>query len=307
MSTLRQATEDYLVLRRSLGHKLAGYDSLLSDFAAYLESIGQNYVTVAAAVEWASRPTGISAEWKSMRLMAVRKFAEYVRAIDPRTEVPSVDLLPCPKSRPTPRLYTEDEIRALMTAARGLKGSLRPHTIATLFGLLAVTGMRIGEAISLDRSDLDERESLILIRNTKFGKSREVPIHPTTLDALQAYAAKRDKVIPRSQSPAFFLSQTGTRFHWWNVYFYFDRLRQLAGIPNRRGCRPKIHGLRHTFAVRTLIECYKAGADVQARLPILSTYLGHVSPSSTYWYLTGIPELVSLAARRLEKNLGDLP
>lgn len=307
MSFLRQAVEDYLTLRRSLGSKLQVYDCLLSDFVAYLERTDRCVITTAAAVEWAQHRAEISVNTKARRLSVVRGFAEYVRTLEPRTEVPSAELLPHQRQRHAPRLYTQDDIRALVNAARDLKGTLTPATYSTLIGLLAVTGMRLGEAVGLDRSDLNEREGLLIIRNGKFGKSREIPLHRTTLAALQAYADKRDRVTPRPRSPSFFLSQAGTRLQQQHIGRKFVRLLRQVGLSDLPRSRPTIHQLRHTFAVQTLIEWYEAGADVQARLPILSTYLGHVSPSSTYWYLTSVPELVCLAAQRLEQTLGGLP
>jgi integrase len=307
MSFLRQAIEDYLTLRRSLGSKLQVYDRLLSDFVAHLERTDRCVITTAAAVEWAQQRAEISVNTKARRLGVVRGFAEYVRTLEPRTEVPPAELLPRQRQRPTPRLYTQDDIRALVNAARDLKGTLTPATYSTLIGLLAVTGMRLGEAVGLDRSDLNEREGLLIIRNGKFGKSREVPLHRTTLAALQAYADKRDRVIRRPRSPSFFLSQAGTRLQQQHIRRKFVRLLRQVGLSDLPRSRPTIHQFRHTFAVQTLIGWYEAGADVQARLPILSTYLGHVSPSSTYWYLTSVPELVCLAAQRLEQALGGLP
>ena len=307
MSTLRQAVPDYLALRRSLGYKLEHYDPQLFDFVAFLERAGKPVITTAAAVDWACLSPGASVMTKAMRLSVVRGFAEYVRALEPRTEVPSPALLPLPKHRPAPHIYKQDEIQALMSEARALQGPLMGDTYATLIGLLAATGMRLGEAINLDRPNLNNHDGLLVIHHAKFGKSREVPLHQTTIVALQAYAAKRDIVIPRPRSPSFFISQAGTRLFASNVDFIFPLLLRRIGLPNQAKHRPRIHDLRHTFAVRTLIEWYKAGADVQARLPILSTYLGHVNPANTYWYLTAVPELVVLAAERLEQNLGGLP
>jgi integrase len=181
------------------------------------------------------------------------------------------------------------------------------ETYATLIGLLAVTGMRLGEAVNLDRSDINEHDGLLVIRHAKFGKSREIPLHQTTVAALHAYAAKRDMVIPRPRSPSFFLSQRGTRPFNANIDGVFPRLLRRTGLPDQARHRLRIHELRHTFAVQTFIDWYKAGANVQALVPILSTYLGHVNPSNTYWYLTAVPELVCIVAERLEKNIGGLP
>ncbi len=312
MSVLRQAIQNYLVLRRSLGCKLEEYDRHLSDFVAYMERTGHTVITTATAMEWACSSDRLSRKTQAMRFSAVRGFAAYVRALEPRTEVPPPHILPHPKQRPAPYLYTPTEIQALMSAAQNLPvrnrtGALRPYTYATLIGLLMATGMRLGEAIRLDRSDLDQDEDLLVIRHTKFGKSREVPLHRTTVAALRTYAAKRDQIIPRPRVPTFFITERGTRLHKTNVGFCFRRLLRQIVLPDLPKHRPRIHDLRHTFAVETLIGWYRAGTDVQARLPLLSTYLGHVDPINTYWYLTGVPELVGLAAERLEQNLGGLP
>lgn len=306
LSLLRQAIKDYLALRRSLGSKLLVYDRLLSDFVTHLERRGHSVITAATAVEWAQQRAETSINNKARRLSAVRKFAEYVRTLEPRTEVPSAELLPGRWQRHPPRLYTQDEILALVNAARRIKGTLLPATYSTLIGLLAVTGMRVGEAVGLDCSDINKHEGLLVIRNGKFGKTREVPLHRSTLVALQAYADKRDRVIPRPRSPGFFISQAGTRLLRQCVGMKFVRLLRQVGLSDLPRSRPTIYQFRHTFAVQTLIGWYKAGADVQARLPSLSTYLGHVKPSSTYWYLTAVPELVCLAAQRLEQTFGGL-
>ncbi|MBI3552805.1 MAG: tyrosine-type recombinase/integrase [Elusimicrobia bacterium] len=304
MSALRQTVRDYLTLRRALGYKLEDYGSPLLEFVATLERSGDPRITTAAALNWACLSSNASTKTRAGRLSMVRGFAKHVHALDPRTEVPPKKLLPCPKQRPTPRLYKQEEIPALMNAARELAGELRPDTYATVIGLLAVTGMRLGEAINLGRSDLNEREALLVIRDSKFGKSREIPLHQTTVAALQAYAAKRDRVIRRPRSPSYFLSQAGTRVVKQNFQFCFPRLLRRVGLPDQAKHRLRVHELRHTFAVQTLIDWYRSGADPEKLLPILSTYLGHVNPSNTYWYLTAVPELVVLIAERLQKHLG---
>ena len=305
MIALDQAVRDYLTLRRSLGFKIESYDHWLAGFVAHLESDGQRFITAAAALRWATQLGG-SLTTKAKRLAAVRKFAEYVRTLDPRTEVPAPDLIPYRTERYRPRLYSPGDVRALLHAARQLRGFMS-ETYPAFVGLLAVTGMRAGEALCLDRHDFDGREGILLIRKAKFGKSRLVPLHKTTVAALLAYALKRDQAFPRPRSPAFFLSQAGTRLLRENVWQTFTCLRRRTGLLGPRGCRPRLHDLRHSFAVQTLIGWYRAGVDVEARLPILSTYLGHVNPSNTYWYLTATPELVGLAAQRLEHKLGGLP
>ena len=306
MSGLREAVRPYLSMRRALGYKLKREATLLPNFVDFVEKAGAEHITTELALRWACQPAGASSRWWAKRLGMVRRFALHLRAFDPRTQVPAPDLIPYRKSRRTPYLYTDADVRALMRECARLRGPLAPATYATLLGLLAVTGMRVGEAISLDRSDFDERQALLVIRHSKFDKSREVPLHATTVDALRAYGRERDRVHRRRKSPSLFVSNTGTRLWSQNVWQLFARLRQLAALPCRPR-RPRIHDLRHSFAVATLLRWYREGADVEVRLPLLSTYLGHVGPSTTYWYLTGAPELMELAAQRLESAWGAMP
>jgi integrase/recombinase XerD len=309
MSALHQAVADYLGVRRALGSKLGGYDRLLADFAAYLEAAGATTVTSELAVAWARLP-GDDAHpaYLGRRLCVVRGFARHLQAFDPATEVPPAELLPMRECRVVPYLYSEADIAALMDAARLLTPALRAATYETLIGLLTVTGMRIGEAIRLDLGDVDWDEGLLTIRDSKFDKSREVPLHPTTTDALAAYARLRDKLCPRPKDASLLVSAAGTRLVYVTVRHTFSRLARRAGLEARsQRCRPRPHGLRHTFASTVLLEWYRAGIDVQAHLPLLSTYLGHANPSSTYWYLSAVPELLALAAERRERTLGVRP
>jgi integrase len=222
--------------------------------------------------------------------------------------VPPARLLPSRHCRATPYLYSEADIAGLMTAARALASPLRAATYETLIGLLAVAGLRVGEAIRLDRSDVDFDNALVTILASKFGKSREIPLHPAAIDALAGYARRRDQLFPRPGAASFFISTTGTPLIYNCVHSVFLGLVRDAGLqPRSAACRPRLHDLRHTFAVRTLLDWYSAGIDVQARLPQLSTYLGHFDPASTYWYLSAAPELLAIAAARLEHTLGSLP
>ena len=308
MTGLQQAVEDYLAIRRSLGFKLERAGMLLPGFAAFVERRGSAFITTALALDWAAQPTNVTPTWLAKRLGLVRGFARYMCAIDPRTEVPSPEMIDYRKVRLTPYVYSEKDVLALMLAAEEtLSGPLVRSTYVTLFGLLAATGMRVGEAIALDRVDFNEREAVLIVRHGKFDRSREIALHPTTCTALQAYCRRRDRVLPRPQAPSVFISRKGTRLIYANVHTIFLRLIRKAGLADRRPQRPRIHDLRHSFAIHTLIDWYRAGFDVQARLPRLSTYLGHVAPSTTYWYLTAVPELLGLAAERLERAQGDLP
>lgn len=308
MTGLQQAVKDYLAVRRALGFKLEREGHLLPDFAAYIEHRGSAFITTTLALAWATQPANATPTWLATRLGFVRGFAQYMRSIDPRTEVPSRELIGYRRVRPVPYIYSDEDVRALMQAAEKiLPHPLMQSTYTTLVGLLAATGMRVGEAIALDRSDFHEREAVLIIRHSKFGRSRQAPLHATTCAALQAYGRRRNRLFPRPKAPSVFVSQAGTRLLYQNVHRIFLRLIRKARLEARRPRRPRIHDLRHSFAVRTMIDWYRAGHDVEARLPRLSTYLGHVSPSTTYWYLTAVPELLGLASERLERALGDLP
>jgi len=306
MSRLHEAARQYLSIRRALGYKLEREGTLLPDFADFVKEHGSEYITTELALRWACQPSGVSQCWRAKRLRIVRRFALHVRALDPRTKIPPTDLIPYRKQRRTPYLYSDADVSALMRECARLRGPLAPTTYTTLIGLLAITGMRVGEAIALDRSDFDVRGALLTIRHAKFDKSREVPLHSTTVDALRTYGRERDCIHRRSKSPSFFVSNAGTRLWTQNVWVKFARLRRRAGLPSRPRS-PRIHDLRHSFAVATLLRWYREGANVEAKLPLLSTYLGHVSPSTTYWYLTAAPELLGLAAQRLESAWGELP
>lgn len=301
--TLGSAVEEYLTTRRALGFKLKRSGQLLGDFAAWCEHRGLQTVTVAAAMAWATSPAEADRYWWATRLAAVRVFARWQRAFDPATEVPPADLLPVPKRRAEPYLYTDHDITALIGAAGSIRTPLKAATYQTLVGLLAVTGMRVGEAIALDRTDVDLEEALLVVRDGKFGKSREVMLHRTTVDALAGYDSVRRNHCPSPRTSSFFVSTTGTRLIYQNVHEQFHRLVRAAGIvPVSPRCRPRPHDLRHRFAVTTLLGWYRDGVDVAARLPALSTHLGHLNPSDTYWYLTATPELLALAAQRLDDH-----
>jgi integrase/recombinase XerD len=253
-------------------------------------------------------PQNASPVWAAQRLTMVRGFARYLQAVDPATQVPPVGVLPARTRRVTPYIYSDAEVAALMTAARMLRSPLKAATFETLIGLLAVTGMRGSEAMALDRGDLDTAAGLLTVRATKFRKSRQLPLQVTTLRALASYQAVRDRLCPAPATASLLVSATGARLCQATVQPAFRRLLRQAGIgqgPPRP--RATIHGLRHSFAVKTLLGWYRDGQDVQARMPSLSTWLGHVAPAATYWYLTGTPELLALAAGRLEAATGGTP
>jgi integrase len=305
---LRRALGDYLRLRRALGYRLARPEKLLGQFLDYLEQVGAEGVTVEHALVWARLPVDGSPGWWAHRLSTVRGFATYLRTLDPASEVPPIDLLPARRQRATPYLYSEDDIAALIAAAASLRTAFRQATYQTLIGLLAVTGMRIGEAIALDRGDVDLTGGLLVVRHGKFGKSRELVIHPSTTAALRCYLRQRDRLDPAPDTAAVFVSTAGTRLLYCNVSTTWCRLVARAGLTGRTAsCRPRIHDLRHSFAVRAMLDAYAAGEDGQRRLTLLSTYLGHVDPAGTYWYLSAAPELLTLAAGRLQDHPGGRP
>ncbi len=306
MTPLPQALTDYLTIRRALGYKLERAGKLLGQFVAYLNDVGAHTVTTEQALAWATLPSGADPYWLAQRLLVVRGFASYLHTIDSSAEVPPADLLPARPCRSTPYLYSDGNIAALIAAAGTLRSPLRAATYETLIGLLAVTGLRIGEAIRLDRDDIDWDHALLIVRNSKFGKSREIPLHETTVQALRDYSRERDQLYcARPSVPAVFISTAGTRLLYCNVNWTFLRLVHRAGLKSRSGsCWPRLHDFRHSFAVRTLLEVYQTGSDVEVRLSLLSTYLGHVNPGATYWYLSAAPELLALAGQRLDDHLG---
>jgi integrase len=305
---LRDALVDYLALRRALGYRLDRPEKLLDQFLSHLEATQQDVVTVQNALEWAQLPANGASNWWGYRLSTVRGFATYLHALDPAHEVPAAELLPQRPHRATPYLYSDADIAALMAATGSLRTRLRRATTATLIGLLAVTGIRVGEAIALDRTDIDLTTGRLLVRHGKFDKARELWLHPTTLDALKRYQQLRDRSAPVTGTSAFLVSSSGTRLLYCNVHNTFHRLVTRAGLtPRSTSCRPRIHDLRHSFAVRAMIDAYSAGQDGQVRLTLLSTWLGHVHPGSTYWYLSASPELMAVAGRRLEVHLAGRP
>jgi integrase/recombinase XerD len=306
MSTLEKALADYLALRRSLGYELRRPSLHMAGFVAYLGERGADTVTTEHAVAWAKLPSGADPNYWHYRLYSIRGFARYLHARDPAHEVPPDGLIPRRSSRATPYLYSNQEIAALIAAAGRLPHPLRADTYRTLIGLLAATGMRGGEAIALDLDDVDWAHRLLVVRNGKFGKSREVALHDSTLAALERYLERRRRLCPRPRTPALLLSGRGTRVCHCNLSGTFHQLTRAVGLqPRSASCRPRLHDLRHTFAIRTLLDWYREGVDVEARMPLLSTYLGHAKPAATYWYLSAAPELLALAGQRLEQHLED--
>ena len=305
MSTLRKAVHDYIEMRRSLGFKLHDAKRGLLKFVSFLERRNTSLITAAFALQWAQEnPSASPVEW-ARRLSFVRGFARHWSATDPRTEVPPWGLLPYRPRRARPYLYSDEEIRLLLEAALQLPSlrGLPSETYRTLLGLLSVTGLRISEALNLRPEDVDLTADLLTIRGSKFGKIRLVPIHPSTQRVLSDYASQRDRFLAGRPASFFFISRRGTRLTLSRVHRTFYTLSRRTGLRGPFASHgPRLHDFRHRFAVQTLLHWYRSDQDVERRLPVLSTYLGHVHVSDTYWYLTACPELMGLAVKRLEEH-----
>ena len=305
MNTLREALQSYLAMRRALGFKLSDAGPALSDFVAFLERNRKSYITIRLALKWAQK-TGARPERWAHRLTYIRGLARYRSATDPRTEIPPWSLLPFRSRRAQSYLYTDDEIRLLLKASLGLSptDALRRWTYYSLLGLLAVSGLRISEALSLRLSDVDLQDAVLTIHGTKFGKSRLVPLHPSAQRVLSRYKSRRNRYLDgRTTSDFFFVTKRGTKLDKNNVRRTFHALSRQTGLRGQFDSRgPRLHDFRHRFAIQTLLHWYRSGDDVERLLPVLSTYLGHVRPDDTYWYLTACPELMGQAVKRLERR-----
>ncbi len=303
MTGLRRAAEDYLAMRRALGFKLTTQGAQLMSFVDYCQYHGSDRITSQLALQWATTTRSASSHdaYLARRLMTVRIFARHYQTLDPASEIPPEDALPHHRCRIAPYPYSTGEISALIDAAGRLRPPLRAATSQTLIGLLTVTGMRKGEACRLDDDHVDLDAATLVVLDSKFGKSRRLFLHPSTVAALGDYRHRRDRLMPNPLASSFFVSTRGTRLDVYNIGHTFRGLLDAAGIaapPRRR--RRRMHDVRHTFTVSTLLDLYRDGGDVQSRLPVVSTWLGHVDPKSTYWYLRAVPELFALAADRLE-------
>lgn len=308
MSKLRDASKEYLQLRRKLGYKLRGVDNSLRSFVEFAERENASRITMDLALRWAREPSHAQpATWAS-RLQCVRRFAIWLSASDPRTEVPPAGLLPHRYGRKRPYIYSDAEITKLVQTARQLPSpaGLKGRTYSTIFGLLAVTGMRISEALALDRADVNLNEGILRIRRTKFGKSRLVAVHESTRQILADYSRELERVIRRPTTAAFFLTEWGSPVTEWSTRYNFAKVSREVGLRSptklcRHGHGPRLHDMRHRFVVCILLNWYRAGIDVEREIPKLATYLGHVHVNETYWYIEAVPELLQLATRRLER------
>jgi len=309
MKPLKYQVEKYIQFRRQLGYKLKSSEKILNNFASFSEEQGVSYVKIEIAVSFAKKnPKASPATWSTL-LGIIRQFALFLSTIDQRTEIPPLNLIPSSYQRSKPYIYTNEQIQNLLKACTklGSRSEILKHTYYTLFGLLSITGMRISEAISLKQSNVDFSNEIIFIKKTKFRKSRIIPLHSSTLSELEKYINYRSKLIPQSKSPNLFVSSDGTGLKYHNVRKAFVRASIYAGLRSGiKGHGPRMHDLRHGFAVKTLTEWYRNGTDVEVHLPLLSTYLGHINPASTYWYFTATPDLLNQAVIRLEKNMGGI-
>lgn len=304
MNPIREAIQEYLALRRSLGFKLHDAGAALAHFASFMEQRGATHVTTQLALAWAQESPSVQpAQW-AQRLSYVRGFARHYSATDPQTEVPPTGLLPFQPARARPYIYSQGEIERLLESALRLlpDAGLLCWTYYCLFGLLSVAGLRLGEAIRLELDDVDLQQGLLTVRGTKFGKSRLVPIHASTRAALLRYRKRRERFV-RSRSSTFFINSNGNRLDRGQIHRTFYRLSRHIGLRGATASRgPRIHDFRHRFAVQTLLHWYRAGEEVERHLPTLSTYLGHVHINDTYWYLSAYPQLMGLAVERLERR-----
>jgi len=313
MNTLRESVHEYLELRRGLGYKMTRTTDLLPRFVSFMDERRAAHITTRLALEWAQQASWVQpAEWAE-RLRCVRGFARYRSAVDVLTEVPPVGLLPFHSKRAKPYLYTEEEVLRLLDAALKLPTAwpstpLRPWVYHCLLGLLSVTGLRIGEALDLRVEDVDLGQAVLTIRAAKFGRTRLVPIHPSTGAVLADYLQRREQFLRqrRRDSNHVFVSNRGTRLDVGRVHRAFYALSRQIGLRVAGASKgPRLHDFRHRMAVQVLTRWYESDEDPERRLPVLSTYLGHVCPANTYWYLSTWPELMTQAMARLERRWGE--
>jgi integrase len=307
MKSLDQHLKDYLALRRGLGFKLRLADCLLRQFIGFAKDNRVSHVTTDLAISWATQPTTAQPATWADRYRTLRLFAKYLSTVDVRTEVPPAGLLSQRRHRKSPCLYTDEEVIAVIRTASKLPSPkrLRGMSLSTFFGLVAATGMRVGEAVALNRDDVSLSDGLLTIHHPKGGRTRLVPIHASTYLALQRYQRLRNRICPQPNSPSFFLTEQGIRFNPATIRSWFARVSRQTGLrgpADRRG--PRLHDLRHRFAIQAVLRWYRAGQNAEVHMPALSTYLGHRHVSGTYWYLSATPELLQEATRRWRRGKG---
>lgn len=304
MKSLELHLIEYIAARRSLGTRLEEPAKALVRFVKFLASRKARFITTQLALEWAQQSRDVQRATWARKLSMVRQFARWMSVLDPRHEIPPRRLLDVRHRRGKPHIYSDEEISRLMAEATRLKSpnGLKALTLTTLIGLLAATGLRPGEAAALEQCDVNLDARLLTVRKSKFGKSRIVPIHPSTATALRHYARERDRIIRRPRASHFFVSERGTALDLRVVRLWLCKISVACGLRqktkgHRCGRGPRLQDLRHTFATRRLVEWYEAGCDVSVQMPKLATYLGHASVACTYWYIEAVPELLQLAMR----------
>lgn len=301
VESLPELVNGYLRVRRALGYKLESTEAVLRRFVAYLDLQDAQRVTVTDAVAFATAPPTRTPRTQALRLSAIRCFTRWARCQSADIEVPPARILPARPTRVAPFIYTEPEIRALLDATTALRPEQRAATYRSFIGLMAATGIRTGESLALDKRSFDRRKRTLTVTG-KYGKIRQLPLHATVADALSDYL-DRHRGFSKTDDPALFISTRGTRLHPSSVHPTFRQLTAAARLgAASSACRPRLHDLRHTFAVSTMVEAYRRGDDPAVVLPILSTWLGHTEPRDTYWYLTGTAELLEAAAATLQRH-----
>lgn len=307
MSTLSKELDRYLTIRRSLGYSLVTEERILRKFVAFAERENAECVSTALFLRWQEAFGSANKQTWARRLGIVRLFAQWLHCMDPKHEVPPQSLIPSRTRRPHPYIYSEDEVRRIVETAAELPSinGIRPLTSSTLFGLIAITGLRVGEALSLDVADMDLDNGVLTLRQGKLGKARLLPVSDCARMRLADYAKERDRLLGAPPKP-FFVSDRGERLTDCGARYNFAVVCQSIGLRpsqrfHRHGRGPRIHDLRHTFAVRTLVNWYRTGKDPAREMIKLSTYLGHTDPAHTYWYIEAVPELLELASKRVEE------
>lgn len=302
MKSIREHLSEYVAARRALGTRLEEPAQTLGKFVEFIGRKKARFIKIDLALEWAQESPGVQRATWARKLSMVRQFARWMSAVDCRHQVLPSRLLAVRHRRPKPHIYTSDEVARLMSEAALLKSAkgMKALNLETLIGLLAATGLRSGEAAALEIGDVDFQKELLVIRNSKFGKSRLVPIHKSTVEALKRYGRKRDQVFGNPCNPYFFVTDQGTALDLGAVRSWFCKVSRGCGLRkkaegHRSGRGPRLQDLRHSFATWRLIEWYRAGLNVSSQMPKLATYLGHSSVACTYWYVEAVPELLGLA------------
>jgi len=302
MKSLQEHLRQYVAARRALGTQLREPAKTLSGFIQFLSRKKSKFITISLALEWSQQSQNVQRATWARKLSMVRQFARWLSVIEPRHQVPPPRLLNVRHRRNKPHIYSDQEIARLMAAATALKSprGMKGLTLGTLIGLLAATGLRPGEARALENQDVDFKTGVLVIRESKFGKSRLVPVDKSVVTALGQYARARNRTFPLPCSSAFFVSDRGTPLDLGAVRRWFCKVSRSCGLrkgPEGKRCGrdPRLQDMRHTFATKRLMEWYRTGSNVPLQMPKLTAYLGHSSVACTYWYIEAVPELLELA------------